>query len=118
MRQSSNKTSKDNALHQKVLDLEDEHQRLQKSLELTSTRLNEVSSFVIDQKNKYEEINSKLNKLVSKKRFTTQAVQTTSERKQIGKILYSKSSLQSASCDVKNSIIYQCTELALNNIFT
>ncbi len=116
MRQSSNKTNKDNALYQKVIELEKECQNLRNNSGSTYVRLSEMSSLVCELKSKYEDINSKLSKLVVKKRYINQSIQTNNQQKQIGKILFAKKYSKEISFDVKNSIIYQSTQSALNEI--
>ena len=115
-RQASNKTIKDNQLHLKVTELDNECIQLKEKLDSSLQRLSEISTFVQEQKNTITEMNNKINVLTVKKRYATQAVQTTNG-KQIGKVMQSKMPSESiVTSDVTDSIIFQCTESAVNEI--
>ena len=112
LRQSSNKSSKDFALSQKVQELENDNEELKKSLKAINQRLGEISKFIQDQKLKADELNARVTKLEVKKVFKTQGIQTTVGR-QLGRILYPTKLKVKASEDVTNSIVYQCAEQAV-----
>jgi succinate dehydrogenase/fumarate reductase flavoprotein subunit len=114
-RQASNKTIKDNQLNQKVEDLEKDNQTLKETIQANAKRLSEISSFIQEQKLTIDDLNKKVSQLNVKKKHATQATQTTNGR-QIGKVILPKTATQTASNDVKNSIMYQCTDSAVNEL--
>jgi hypothetical protein len=117
MRQSKNTENKSTAMSNKVVELEENYNKMIKQLEESNKRVNDMAKFVQDQKTKIEDLNNKLNKLDNNKnkKFATQGVQTTNGR-QIGKVMHPKKSDVSASKDVTNSIIYQVAEKAVEDI--
>ena len=115
LRQSSNKTSKDNALYQQVQDLDAKSVALKEKLAASEQRLGEMSAFLASQKSALEQLSGKVAKMEVKKRFGTQATQTTTGR-QVGKVILATVETRPASADVTNSILYQCTEEAVKEI--
>lgn len=114
-RQASNKTKQDNALQQKVLDLESDNVTLKEKLDQNTKRLGEISVFLQDQKTLVNDMNGKLNKLLGKKKFVNAQVQTTNG-KQIGKVMVAKQSNIQPGADVTNSIVYQCAQSAVDGL--
>jgi len=98
----------------KVAALEANTQMLLEKVEANNTRIVEMSTVIVTQKTKIEDLNNKINILDNRKnlKFATQASQTT-EGRQIGKVIQSKklgSSSSQASSDVTNSVLYQIAE--------
>ena len=115
LRQASNAKTKDDALHTRVKTLENDFTDAKNKLDANAKRLTEISTFIQDQKSSIDDLSKKVNSLIIRKKFATQGVQTTpSDKKQIGKVMVAKNSKQSAESDVTNSIIYQCSEYAVN----
>ena len=119
LRQSSNKTIKDNQLAQTVTDLVESQSQLVKKLDANSERIAELTKYAQDQKQKFDELNAKMVKLNAKAnvKSATQGSQTTAGR-QIGKVVTPKSSGRKASEDVKNSMLYQTAEGAAESMRT
>ena len=107
--------SKESSVDNKVATLETNTQMLLEKVEANNTRIAELSTVIVTQKTKIEDLNNKINTLDNRKnlRFATQASQTT-EGRQIGKVIQLKSSSSSisnqASSDVTNSLLYQIAE--------
>ena len=107
--------SKESSVDNKVATLETNTQMLLEKVEANNTRIAELSTVIVTQKTKIEDLNNKINTLDNRKnlRFATQASQTT-EGRQIGKVIQPKSSSSSASSqassDVTNSVLYQIAE--------
>lgn len=119
LRQSSNKTIKDNALAQTVTDLVETQGQLVKKLESNNERIAELTKYAQDQKQKIDDLNAKLAKLNARANIksATQGSQTTQGR-QIGKVIQPKSSGRKASEDVKNSMLFQTAENAADSMRT
>jgi hypothetical protein len=114
LRQSTNKTNKDNAMISKVDELEANYTQLVKTNEANEKRMDDMAKFVQEQKNKINELVDRLNKIdqFKTKKFSTQESQTTNGRPPIGKIMHPSDSKTKASEDVTNSILYQSAEFA------
>ena len=108
--------SKQSSVDNKVAALEANTQMLLEKVDANNTRIVEMSTVLVTQKSKIEDLNNKINILDNRKnlKFATQASQTTDGR-QIGKVIQSKklgssSASSQASSDVTNSILYQVAE--------
>ena len=117
MRQSSNTVKKEHALVQKVSDLEAEQKELINKLDKTNNRILEMNEFLADQKTKMDDLNSKYNKLDSRRnlKFASQAAQTDSGAI-FGKVMYAKNSQINPSADATNSIMYQVAQQAVDRL--
>lgn len=116
-RQSSNTVKKENALVQKVADLEKEQRELLFKLDKTNQRIIEMNEFLSDQKTKMEDLNAKYAKIDTRRnmKFATQGSQTT-DGLIVGKVMYSKNSKTNPNADVKNSIFYQVAHTTVNRL--
>lgn len=115
-RQSSNTVKKENALVQKVADLEKDQRELLLKLDKTNQRMIEMNEFLTDQKSKMEDLTSKYNKLDARRnmKFATQASQTGGVI--VGKVMYSKDSKINPNADVTNAILYQVAHTAVDKL--
>jgi succinate dehydrogenase/fumarate reductase flavoprotein subunit len=87
LRQSTNKTNKDNAMISKVDELEANYTQLVKTNEANEKRMDDMAKFVQEQKNKINELVDRLNKIdqFKTKKFSTQESQTTNVFKSFSK---------------------------------
>lgn len=111
-RQSLNTAKKETDASNKVVHLEKVYTELTGKLDTITKRLVELSTFAQEQKNRIDELNTKLVKIDNKRRIkvATQAAQTY-EGKQIGKVMYPRGENgRRQAGDVTGSIMYQVAD--------
>jgi len=111
---AANKTDSDD---QKILKLETQQAELIGKLAKTSTLLEKLENSIKEQNKKTTDLNSKYDKLNEKFNVKTSSKGAqTSEGRQIGKIIIPTKLAKTANMDVRNSIVYQCAEEAVNEL--
>lgn len=111
-RQSLNSAKKETDAANKVVYLEKVCLEMSSKLEANAKRITEIGTYAQEQKNRVDELNTKLTKLdkQSRVRTATQAAQTTDGR-QIGKVIYPRDSDgRRVGADVTSSIMYQVAD--------
>ena len=119
IRQSSNTVKKENALVQKVSDLELEQHSILEKLDKANKRMTEINEYLAEQKTKVEDLNAKYIKLDTRRnlKFATQAAQTGASASAIvGKVMFARDSKVNPSSDVTNSILYQVAHSTVDQL--
>jgi hypothetical protein len=110
---SANKVISD---EKKVEILQIEQARLITQVENTTRILAELEKSINLQKEKTEDLNKKYKKLTENKIKTSSKSNQTTVGRQVGKIIIPSKIQKTAEMDVKNSILYQSAEEAVNEI--
>lgn len=115
-RSASKAAHKEESDDKKVARLEIEQKKLIQALEETSNNIKDLKALITDQKTKTDDLKNKYDKLVEKKiKSVTKGNQTTYGR-QVGKIIVPRKTYKTASSDVRNSILFQVAEEAVNEM--
>lgn len=115
IRSSSKAASKEISDDKKVENLQIEQKSLIENLNKATDLISKLEVSIKEQKKKTEDLSKKYDKLSEKKKIVSKGNQT-SEGRQVGKIIIPSKIQKTASQDVRNSILYQCAEEAVNEI--
>jgi optic atrophy 3 protein len=116
-RQSSNAAAKDTSMENKVNNLIKGQEDILKTLEKTEQTNKQLEKNLADQNKKTLNILERLKKAEDKLSIKSNIKSTqTSLTDRIGKIIYPTNAIVKASSDCTNSIVYQCAEMAVNQI--
>lgn len=114
-RQASKSSFKEQTMADRVRNLENDKKELIEMNEATNKRILEINQFLVDQKAKIEDLNSKINVLDTRKGIKHASQETqTSNGIIVGKVMHPKGSYKQASGDVTNSTVYQSADKAVN----
>ena len=114
VRQSHNKSSKDQELAQKVDTVDTKSHIIIQKLDENAKGVDKLSKIVEEQQKRLEQMNKKITELEKlRSKANGQSTQTVTGERPVGKILYPSNSKIKASSDVRNSIIYQSADNAV-----
>lgn len=116
-RSVSKAAHKEESDDKKLARLDEEQKKLIKNLEDSSNTINDLKQLIKDQTNKTDELTKKYDKLVEKSKIKAVAKgNQTTQGRQVGKIITPSKSFKSADSDVRNSILFQVAEEAVNEM--
>lgn len=115
IRSASKAANKEISDDKKVEILQFEQKHLIEKLDKATDLITKLENSVKEQKKKTEDLSKKYDKLTEKSKSVNKGNQTT-EGRQVGKIIIPSKILKTASQDVRNDIVYQCAEEAVNEI--